>query len=319
MPDDKQKEYQKLKVLLDKHRRMNSNLVVLTMPGLGGSHFFKKYQEENKKEVVYIDNEDQEMGFFNLLNFSLDRQPQQLCFIEKYLKDSGLKNKFAILIHNPALTKTKNYKDSLFSNHIYEYYYLGARSFEDTKVLIKEINSSLANSDIEKIYQLSGGIAQITKYLAINWKSYPDFNQTEISNILDPLVRVIHENDNDDLLKLGIINQDNQFVSQLLKDKLTINQEFNIVINFDLSFTEEGIKGKESFSQIESQIIEKMKQNQGNITKEEVSDIKWGDGKYDDYSDQAINKTMRRINEKLSLHTITTVPKIGFILKKNEC
>jgi len=43
-----------------------------------------------------------------------------------------------------------------------------------------------------------------------------------------------------------------------------------------------------------------------------VSDIKWGIGKYDEFSDQAINKQMRRLSQKFSKFTIVTIPKVGF-------
>lgn len=276
----------------------------------------KSYWEKNKDKVSYIDSVGEKLASFNLLNLSLDRDPDLMAVAERYVKEATLENKFAVLVHDPSLIQEKEYRGSYLSNHVYENYYLGARSESDTELLVKEIDSHLTKNDAKEIYRLSGGIAQLAKYLAINWSNSPDFDDKEIDNILEPMVKIIHKVDLDELKKLGVVDEGGKLTSQILAEKIEIRPKIDIRINFDLGFEEEGKANKERLTVTEKQILELMKQNGGMITKEEASDVKWGEGKYDDYSDQAINKTMRRLDEKLRIYTVQTVPKIGFVLKK---
>lgn len=311
-----QNSYKDLEEVLEKHRNLRSNVLLLTLPGLGGGHLCKSYWEKNKDKVSYIDSDGDKLAGFNLLNFGLDRKPGDILIAERYVKEASLDNKFAILVHDPSLIQGKEYRGSYLSNHVYENYYLGARRLEDIELMIDEIDSKLDKDDVKKIYELSGGIAQLAKYLAVNWSRSPNFDNKEIDNILEPMIKVIHKVDQDELVKLGIVDNDGKLISRILAEKIEIKPKANIKINFDLSFEEDNKASGEKLTVTEKQILEKMKQNGGILTKEEASDIKWGEGKYDDYSDQAINKTMRRLDEKLNIYTVQTVPKIGFVLKK---
>jgi len=222
---------------LDKCRATNSNLVILTLPGLGGTHLFKSYWGKHKdgEKVAYIDDENGNPSEFNLLNLSLDRNPMAMTLVEDYVKKAGLNNKFAVLIHKPSLVETKEYKGSFLANHVYEYYYLGTRSKEDVALIVGEINPDLGKAEIEEIYNLSGGIAQLVKYLTINWQQKPNFDEKSIENILEPINMVIFETKTEDLRKLGILDEENQPRSSILRDKIKMKKEIDISINFDLS------------------------------------------------------------------------------------
>ena len=89
-----------------------------------------------------------------------------------------------------------------------------------------------------------------------------------------------------------------------------------IEIDFDLSIREDGQMSKEKLTEVEARILREMMQNEGKMTKDKVSEIKWGKAEFDEFSDQAINKTMRRINEKMTVYKITTIPKVGFVIEK---
>ena len=90
-----------------------------------------------------------------------------------------------------------------------------------------------------------------------------------------------------------------------------------IVINKDLTFIEEGEARETPLIKAERDILEHLL-SEGVVTREKVADFKWGDGSYDNFSDQAINKTIQRLNKKLIKHRITAIPKVGYKLETKK-
>jgi len=291
-----QQIFQNLKKQIDNARSHQSHLLIFTFVGSGSSYLLK-FLAKLDSTLTYINSPDQSLGDYSLLDLSLS---EALVFLDKV----NLNQKCALLInngsdfHSPLL---KNYK-----THLYLSFPLSTRSLKDSSCIAREINPSLSQKQINEIYKYSQGVSKIIKHLSINPSSIstPD---SVLNNIVDDVLSSLRSYSAKEIESLGISFP---FANRDFK-------KFPIIINFDLSFSENSVLSPSHLSPTESRILQKIIDNSGKISKEQVSDIKWGENKYDEFSDQAINKTIRRLSSKLTQYSIKTIPKIGFILEAN--
>ncbi len=283
-----QQAFKLLATEIDQSRQLKSNLLIITLPGTGMGRFITEYLSSNKFKS------------YNILNYDWS-EPGILEKVELAFKQANPEEKFAVTLNFPHLLNTPDFKNSYFLNHTYRRYYFGVRDAKDSAILAKEINPKLTNEETTNIFKLSHGFAQIIKYLAVNGIKADD----GLEVIKKPIVTAINQCDPDILAKLGLTDLTN----------FKVANRYNLIVNFDLSFTENNQLNPQKLTSFEKNILEKMISQNGSISKSEVSDIKWGIGKYDEFSDQAVNKTMRRLSDKLTKYTIETIPKVGFILK----
>lgn len=293
--------YQRVEDLIEKSKKLNSNLIIKSFAGAGASYILKSYAK-NHPQVAYISEENMILGEYSIID-----APVEVALT--YLKKADLKQKMTIVFGSGNDYYSENGKEIRL--HSYLSGVMGARDKADTEILVKEINEELKKDRVEEIYRLSGGIGKIAKFLAVTEDSGPGLDE-----ILEATKKSLIGYQASDLEELGII-KDGLIVSELLRgvwDK--IREKIKIDINFDLSWLENGVKTNENLTEAEAKVLRWMLVNEGAISKEKVSDIKWGEGKYDEYSDQAINKTMRRLDQKMKIYRIKTIPKVGFIIEK---
>ena len=139
-----------------------------------------------------------------------------------------------------------------------------------------------------------------------------------IDAVIEPILKVVSRCSPADLEKLGLV-ENGKIKSKLLAGNVGLsNKDLDIKVAFDLSVTEAGQSTGERLTQTEANILRIMVTDSGEITKEGVSNIKWGEGKYDALSDRAINKAMRRLSEILVKHKIITIPKVGYKIVKQD-
>lgn len=294
-----QEIYLKLEQALEQSQKNQSNLLVVSFSGNGTSYILKSYVKKHP-EVGYIDKRGMNLGKLTIIDSSME-------IAVKYWKQLGLDQKLVIVV-----SRGSDYRSEMATEirrHSYLSIGISARNRNDTDKLALEINPDLQKDELEEIWRLSGGIGKLIKYLAIN----RDQQNEELEMILAEIRSSLRGYNLEDLEKLGIMEQ-GKVRSELLVGMM--KGETNIKINFDLSAEEDGQRMEEKLTETEARILERMIDEEGRISKEEISDIKWGEGKYDQFSDQAINKAMRRLDRKLKKYKITTIPKVGFVIDK---
>lgn len=302
MPSIEDQEiYQRVESLIEKSRKLNSNLIIKSFAGAGASYILKSYIKKHP-DVAYISEENMNLGEYSVID-----APVEVAL--NYLKKADLKQKMAVVFGSGNDYYSE--EGGEIRLHAYLSGVIGARNKADTEILVGEINGELKKNRVEEIFRLSGGIGKIAKFLAVS-----EDNELGQQEILKATKGSIEGYQLSDLEELGVI-KDGLVVSELLRgvwDK--VKEKIKIDINFDLSWEEDGVRAIENLTELEAKIIRKMLTNEGAISKEHVSDIKWGEGKYDEYSDQAINKTMRRLDQKMKLYQIKTIPRVGFLIEK---
>lgn len=296
-----QEIYQRVEGLIEKSRKLNSNLVIKSFAGAGASYILKSYVK-NHPQVAYISEENMSLGEYSIID-----APVGVALT--YLKKADLKQKMTVVFSSGDDYYSQEGEEIRL--HAYLSGAIGARDKADMEILVKEINGELKRDKVEEIFRLSGGIGKIAKFLAVSGGSGP--GQEEM---LEATKKSLVGYQVGDLEELGII-RDGLIVSELLRGVWDrVREKIKIEINFDLSWEEDGAKADENLTEAEAKILREMVANEGTISKEKVSDIKWGEGKYDEYSDQAINKTMRRLDQKMKVYRIKTIPKVGFLIEK---
>ena len=292
--------YKSLESALDTNRQMKSNLLIVTLPGLGISYFLKSYlKKKNDKSISYLHNADQKLNKYNILDLDFDNNPDALTIAENYFRSADIDQKFALVINNPKLISTENFKSTYLAKHLYQTFYFTTRNLKDTEIFALEINHRLTTTRIKEIFASTGGIGKLIKFLAINPLA-TDFPEDLVKDI----IHSISQTDPEILKKMNIDTS--------LPFLTNSPQKLNIKINFDLSFLENDILSEEKLTKEEKDILDFLLENKNEISREKVSDFKWGEGKYDEFSDQAINKSMRRLSDKLKYYEIETIPKVGY-------
>ncbi len=298
-----QEAYKEIEKVIDQHRQMKANLLLVSVPGMGGSHLLKMYAKRHP-EVVYISEKGKILGEFQLVDLGFDINPEALSVAEEYFKKADWDQKIVLLVNDPNILKKEVFKESYIPSHIYGREFLKVLSKKDIEILAKYFNEKLNNEEIERIYELSGALPQIAKFLAVN-----NLEDEGIETVLKSISRVINKMSESDLEKHGLK------IGGLVSS-VGANKSFDFKINFDLSFEEKGKVSEFKLSPEEKKIIEWMLENEGLVSKEKVADLKWGEGKYDKFSDQAINKAMRRLADKLKVYVIETVPRVGYRIRE---
>ena len=319
------KSYQWLRGQIGDSGQLKSNVLILSVPGMGAGYLIKKYIEEYP-EIKYVNGPNQLLGErLTAMYLAYDIDETALKWADDYIRASGINQSFLIFLNSPGLIDTEKFKQSYLAGHIYKTVFLKVADREDIAAIAQSYKPGISEKLIEKIGELSGGLAQVVKYLSLNtgWldkRTEDILADVNLGKIIEPTARMISYCSSDILGEMELTQSDvlKSTLVQLMLEKMGGRKEkINITINFDLSLEEGGEKTGESVTHREKQILEEMIVGGGSITKEKVSDVKWGEGKYDEYSDQAINKTMRRLNTKLKTYMIETIPKIGYrIVKK---
>lgn len=318
-----QKLYSNLEKELLNRYETNSSFVIITLPGLGISYFLKKFLEKNKSlKIKYIDTANAELGSFNILDLDFDTNEKAISIADDYFKKAEINQKFALIINTPSVIDEDIFKKSHISKKIYFTYFFKVRDKKDTSIFAKEINKNLKEKDLDEIYNISGGIGRAIKYLSTNTDKLKLqikelASDKNLRNVIKPLVDIVAGTKKDVLEKIGITNN-NGFVSPLLSVYLqdtAPNNTFDIEITSGMVVVENGIKSAKRLLNFEASVIKEACQNNGLVTKGKMADFKWGSGSYDNYSDQAIAKTIQRLNKKLSIYQFKALPKTGYILR----
>jgi len=192
---------------------------------------------------------------------------------------------------------------------------------KETKLFARSLDSSITTKSIQKLYKLSGGIGRLLKYLILNSVSLTVkledlINSENFSSVLESTVSVVAKCREDDLEKIGIMKQ-GLFQSEIVETYFKMNpkeKRLSIVIEKDLTFSEDGRSLVHKLTKTEKQVLAELI-SESMISREKIADFKWGEGSYDEYSDQAINKTMQRLANKLREHVIIPIPKVGYKIK----
>lgn len=299
---------------------IGTNIIILTTPDTGASHLSKLVVSNNPKIVKYIDKDHEELSNYNLLNLNFYSDPNAISIANKYFKTAKQSQKFALLINNPSFIDTNQFHKSFVAGHIYDTSYLGVRTKDDTYLMISELNPSLTKDLKEKIYELSGGIARLIKFFSLNteklsWTLDNLMADKPLLIALRASVEIIQNVKKEELQKFGYV-ENNKIVSVVLDHYFKLNPiilKADISINKDLTFSENGVKSDQKLTKIESDVLNLLIHDEV-VKREQISDLKWGEGSYDKYSDQAINKTVERINKKIKFHKVVSVPKVGYKL-----
>ena len=317
-----QDSYKNLESELLKDIKLGSNSVLLSVPGLGISYFLKKFVERNKGlGISYISQSGEKLSKFNILDLDFDKSESALITSDEYFKKADLNQKLAVVVNTPSILYTPTYGSSLTSGHVYSIYYFKVRNVKDTALFAREINNSLSDTDVDKIYDLSGGIGILIKYFAINKEKISlgleiMLEDPSLTKVISQTIKVISDMSDSDLSQLGLKSSD-KYTSKVLDTYFKthpLNLKPQILINKDFSFEENGELSYEKLTKIEKEVLDYTLQNQI-IEREKISEFKWGEGKYDKFSDQAINKTIQRINAKLQNYRLVSISKLGYKLE----
>ena len=317
------KHYLEFATALDSAIEKGANLLIVCVPGMSVTYFLKKFLERKKdSKIKYISASDERLEEFNVLDLNFDKNPDGLALAESYFKQATLRQKFALVINTPQLLDSQEFQNSYVASHITSIYQFHTLDLEMVKIFAEELHTKLPANSLQNVLTLTGGIGRLVKFIVIN-KDLLNLPLAELIQREDlklallPSANVISQCDQEILKRLGIKTGDS-FTSQILAKYFETNpttERISIRVNPDLTFYEQTNLSKNRLNKTEAQILKFMVENQGVVTKEKISEIKWGEGEYDKFSDQAIGKTMQRLGKKLVRYKLEVIPSVGYKLK----
>lgn len=319
-------QYKDFENEINKAIQSKYSILIVSLPGAGATFFIKKFLEKyGNKKISYISEAGNQLSEFNFLDLDFNKITNTIKIVDSYIKSANVRQKFAVVVNTPNFLDTEKFKKSTLSSHFYKIYWIKNMDLDRAKILMEDCSAKITDKTLKEILNLTGGIARITRHFILNPDklklSFPDLlSDKSFDHIFKPTVELIAKCEDKDLEKLQI-KKNGKFVSSLLENYFSNNPippKYNLIIHTDGTIYEDGVKSESSFLNTEKKIIQKALQENNLITKEDISKIKWGEGSYDEYSDQAIKKTMQRINKKLTLFIFTAIPTIGYKLEKRN-
>ena len=288
-----------------------SHFLILSFSGNGCGYFLEYILTKNKINFRFIDLSDSSptLNNVNIVTIHPDSLLDDLQKIDNLFLLASANQKFIVVSEYPNLLLNQSYTKLKFSKHIYKYFYLPTLDTTETKQMIVNLNPNLVNQETQ-IYTLTGGISRLVKQYCIDSLSITN-------QILEPIFNSINHCPQNILKLLNLTDSNGNYLSNLLNDyiKTHTQQSINIQINLDLTVTEDNQKNSNIFVKTETDILSYLLTNQI-ANRDQIATIKWGHLADEKYSDEAINKTISRLNSKLNFYLIQSIPKLGYKLTK---
>lgn len=306
----KTKAYKSLKKHLDEAREKQFNLAVVSLPGMGSSYYLKHYCKQDKS-TGYINRSEMKLARFSVLDFKLEKD-NELEIIDGYFKQAKIDQKMAVVINRPFEWQSERLKRVALFGHIYKRCFFGAADLEDTILICQEFGVDKKRAG--EIYDTSGGIRKIVKYLCLNPKA--DSSDEKLRELVLEIAEIVQGCSSDDLKELALIDENSDFRSKLIREVFEsgeVKLAIRIKIDDDLNFKEMDQKNGNRLTLTEKAILEELI-GKRIINRQKIAEIKWGKDSYDEFSDQAITKTMERLAVKLKKYQIKAIPKLGYEL-----
>jgi hypothetical protein len=318
-------QYQAFETYLLELIQLRASSMILSFPGAGVSFFADIFIRAHKDlDVRRITTAEDELGHFNLLEFDFDKNRYAVYDVDSAFRLAKGQKHMSVVINTPHTIHTDEFKESFFASRVYKTFYFTAYEKNVSDYFARFINRQLTDDQLVKIYGLTGGISRLIKYFAVNPEKINTNPQELLTDetfayILSPTARAIAECEESTVQKLNL-KEGVQFKSEILRQYFKVRPHESkeaIIINKNLTFEEKGQPSDKPLLKIEKDILEHLL-TEGMITREKVADIKWGEGSYDNFSDEAINKTVHRLNKKLTKHKISSIPKVGYKLESKD-
>ncbi|WKZ25638.1 MAG: hypothetical protein QY322_04655 [bacterium] len=266
----------------------------------------KKCESAHNKKIIFIirflENIKERRDALEKLRSIQDQNPNKIMFI-------------TLTDHSPLIDPESysGYTTSFFLNFIY----VAPFSFKQTKVMIETLKKyykwKIPERCYKSIYNLSGGIARIVKYVCkeisdgkSNFDDYSYYiNNIQINFELNYLKELIINTDTNKLNIIGLTNKSGLIKSRLLRHYFNKYRHKEVLINFPY------------LSVNESKILTYLVINKSSISVDKISSLmKMTD---DNFSLWAIYKIMSRLKNKVaSKYTIKTIKNFGYIVKYNK-
>ncbi len=306
----RQECYQQLIKHLQECKTKQENSLIVTATGMGISFLIKSYIPSTAKDTLYIDTPTLSLvpKLQNIIDLPLS---SNLEFIEAFFKKLNLNQKIILICSEPEVLNSQAFLKSQLRKKFYSHYYFGCRTREDNDLFCLDLNPKLTSQQLKLIYQFSGGWARISKYFSL----HPEYlsNPKSDLTILDSLKTAYLGLSLKSKEKLNIV-KDSKLQVGLFTNLDSESSNLDVSIYPDLSFVENGVLSKFKLTKSEYDIVNFLIGSSSVITRDKISDIRWGEGKYDSFSDQAINMLVSRLNKKLKYYLLQTVPRVGYKL-----
>lgn len=301
------------------NEKSGAGTAVIGLTGMGVSHFLTLLSERRKLPLL---TEPREVSApWVIFNPDFLTQAEAVSRTSAMYRLAGIRQKIVLGVNSPAAL----YDPALTSSHImsrwYSQYWLSPRSVEDLALLVAELGVELSKKERDLLETKSGGIARLAKFFALNREKLNSsaadlWHDDDWLKVAAPFFEAASKCKGEWLERMSLTEKNGKWKSAFLGE-MAASLEGGLVfgVENDVFLWEFGERGK-TLLPFEAAIVKYLLENRGVIGKDRIARFKWGDGSYDQASDQAIAKSMQRLGAKFRYHQLSPVPKVGYQIER---
>lgn len=309
--------YLRLAALMSQAIKTGNGAVVVGLPGMGVSHFLEIFAKQIKLPLT--DGSSEVAGEVVILNPDFLGNSGAIERVVSVYQKAGIGQKIILGVNAPAVLYSSELSSPQISSRWYGTYWLETRDKGDLILLAEELSVKLTTSELEKLEEVTGGVARFAKYFILN-KEKMEKNAVELwedsdwRRMIKPFLVEAKKCKTEWLVKMGLVDENwiwkSAYLSTWMKEE---KGSLAVGVEGDVWLVELGEKIT-TLMPFEAKIIRYLIDHDGVIEKDKIAELKWGNVG-EGVSDQAIAKSMQRLGGKFRHHVLRPIPKIGYQLR----
>lgn len=308
--------YLKLATLLSQAIKTGNGAVVVGLPGMGVSHFLEIFAKQTK--LPLSDGSGEVAGDVVILNPDFLGNSGAIERVVSVYQKAGIGQKIILGVNVPAVLYSSELSSTQISSRWYGTYWLETRDGGDLMLLAEELSVKLTTSELEKLEEVTGGVARFAKYFILNKEKMVKnamelWEDNDWQRMVKPFLTEAKKCKTEWLVKMGLVDENwiwkSAYLSTWMKEE---KGSLAVGVEGDVWLVELGEKIITLMS-FEAKIVRYLIDHDGVIEKDKIAELKWGNAG-EGVSDQAIAKSMQRLGGKFRHHVLKPIPKIGYQL-----
>lgn len=297
--------------------KTGNGAVVVGLPGMGVSHFLEIFAKQMK--LPLIDGSSEVVGQVVILNPDFLGNREAIERVVSVYQKAGIGQKIILGVNAPAFLYSSELSSPQISSRWYGTYWLETRDKGDLMLLAEELSVKLTTLELEKLEEMTGGVARFAKYFILNKekmeKSAIDlWEDGDWRRMVKPFLAEAKKCKGEWLVKMGLVDENwiwkSTYLSTWMKEE---KGSLAVGVEGDVWLVELGEKII-TLMPFEAKIVRYLIDHDGVIEKDKIAELKWGNAG-EGVSDQAIAKSMQRLGIKFRHHVLRPIPKIGYQLR----
>ncbi len=296
--------------------KTGSGAVVVGLPGMGVSHYLEIFAKQMKLPLT--DGSSEVAGEVVILNPDFLGNSRAIERVVRMYQKAGTEQKIILGVNAPAVLYSSELSSPQISSRWYGMHWLETRDRGDLGLLAEELAVKLTTLELEKLEEITGGVARFAKYFILNKEKMEKsaeelWEDSDWRRMAKPFLTEAKKCKGEWLTKMELVDGNGVWKSAYLSTWMKEEKgSLAVGVEGEVWLVELGEKII-TLMPFEVKIVRYLIDHDGVIEKDKIAELKWGNAT-EGVSDQAIAKSMQRLGGKFRHHVLKPIPKIGYQL-----